>query len=84
MTWQDKRLDPENINFDTFYTNTFDGVAFLSNVRVTTETSLPGKGQTPVFDYNGLAANVAGIFPVWTDMRSGNPDVYTATGSVLP
>jgi len=84
LIWQDKRLDPNNINFDTFYTNTFDGTAFLPNVRVTTTTSPAGTGQTPVNDYTNLAVSASGIFPVWTDMRSGQADIFTAGGRFLP
>ncbi len=84
LTWQDKRLDPDNINFNTFYTNTFDGSSFLPNVRVSSATSLAGNGQVPVFDYIGMAASADSVFPVWTDMRSGNPDIYTATAHLTP
>jgi len=84
LSWQDKRLDPNNANYDTFYTNTFDGLAFLPNVRVTTQTSLSGKGQSQIFDYDALAVTADSIIPVWTDMRSGNPDIFTAVGHFVP
>jgi len=80
LAWNDKRLDPNNINYDEFYTNTFDGATFLPNVRVTTATALSGKGQTPIPDYNGLAVSADGIFPVWAQMISGTADIFTAVG----
>jgi len=84
LSWQDKRLDPNNVNYDNFYTNTFDGVTFLPNVRVTTQTSLSGNQQSAIFDYDGMAVTADSIIPVWTDMRSGNPDVFTAVGHFVP
>ncbi len=84
LAWQDKRLDPNNVNFDTFYTNTFDGALFLPNVRVTTASSLPGVGQTSIQDYNGLAATADGVFPIWSDMRSGDADIYSSAGRLVP
>ncbi|HEU4401823.1 MAG TPA: sialidase family protein [Candidatus Polarisedimenticolia bacterium] len=84
LFWLDKRLDPKNENYDVFYTNTFDGSTFLPNVRISTATSLTGNGLTFVGDYNVLATTADGIFPVWSDMRSGNPDVYAAAGRFVP
>ncbi len=81
IIWQDKRLDPDNINFDTFYTNTRDGRSFLPNVRVSSETSKAGL-TTFIGDYNYLAVTRAGIFPVWTDRRFANNDIFTATGTL--
>src|SRR6266571_5269648 len=80
LAWNDKRLDPNNINYDEFYTNTFDGATFLPNVRVTTTTALSGNGETPIGDYNGLAVSADAIFPVWSQMTSTTPDVFTAVG----
>ncbi len=80
LAWNDKRLDPNNINYDEFYTNTFDGSTFLPNVRVTTSTALSGNEQTPIQDYNGLAVTADGIFPVWAQMTSANADIFTAVG----
>ena len=84
LSWVDKRLDPDNVNYDVYYTNTFDGVSFLPNVRVTTATSLSGNLQTEIMDYNGMAATADSVFPVWTDMRTGNPDIYVAAGRLKP
>ena len=85
LAWDDKRLDPTNTNYNVFYTNTFDGVFFLPNVRVASETSLTGNQQTPIQDYSGLAASADAVFPVWADTRSSShPDVYVAVGRLNP
>ena len=82
IIWQDKRLDSANINFDTFYTSTTNGQAFSSNVRVSSATSLAGL-TTFIGDYNNLAVTDVNIFPVWTDRRFRNNDIFTAKG-MLP
>ncbi len=81
IIWQDKRLDPDNIDFNTFYTNTQDGRTFLPNVRVSSATSKAGL-TTFIGDYNNLAVTQDGIFPVWTDRRFANNDIFTATGTL--
>ncbi len=80
LSWQDKRLDPLNENFDTYYTNTRDGATFLPNVRVSDATSLAGNTATLDFDYNSMAVGPDTIFPVWCDLRTGNGDIYTSVG----
>jgi len=80
LVWLDRRLDPNNEDYDVFYTNTFDGVTFLPNVRVTTETSRARNQQMEIQDYIGMAVTADSIFPAWSDMRSGNPDIYTTVG----
>jgi hypothetical protein len=84
LSWADKRLDPANVNYDVFYTNTWNGSTFLPNVRVTTATSLSGNQQTPIQDYFGLAASADGVFPVWADDRAGQVDIYVAAGRFSP
>ncbi len=80
LAWTDKRLDPNNANYDVFYTNTHDGATFLPNVRVSSTTSISGNEQTQIQDYNGLAVSADAIFPVWGQMTSNTPDVFTAVG----
>jgi hypothetical protein len=85
LTWDDKRLDPTNTNYDVFYTNTFDGVSFLPNVRVTSQTLPTGNQQTGIQDYSGMAVSADSVFPVWSDTRSSaHPDVYVAVGRLNP
>ncbi len=77
--WQDKRLDPNNVDFDTFYTSTLTGRTFSANVRVSTATSRTGL-TVFIGDYNYLAVTDGAIYPVWTDRRARNNDIFTATG----
>jgi len=79
LVWPDRRLDPNNVNYDAFYTGTLDGSSFLDDLRVTTATSVLGNQQF-IGDYTGLA----GTADAWCDMRSGNPDVLGAPGILLP
>ena len=82
MVWRDKRLDPDNMMVDTFYTNTSDGAGFLPNVRVSS-TSSPLPAGTFLGDYQGLAVTASGVFPVWTDTRFGVEETFTATGRLI-
>jgi hypothetical protein len=81
LIWQDKRLDPSNVNFDTFYTSTLDGQDFRKNVRASSATSLTGS-TTFIGDYNYLAVSGSDVFPVWTDRRFRNNDIFTVRGSL--
>jgi hypothetical protein len=85
LAWLDRRLDSNNIDANTFYSNTSDGIAFLPNVRVSSATSTVGTG---IFlgDYIGLAAPAGKVFPVWGDFRidSQRPHDYTAKGTLQP
>lgn len=82
LIWQDKRLDAANVNFDTFYTVTANSQAFAANARVSTATSLTGL-TTFIGDYNNLAVTGTGIFPVWTDRRLRNNDIFAAKGTIF-
>lgn len=81
IMWLDRRLDPNNENYDAFYTNTYDGVHFLPNVRVTSVTSLIGSSQF-IGDYNGIAATGTGVFPIWNDNRLNTNTIFTAAGTL--
>ena len=81
IIWQDKRLDSANINFNTFYTSTTNGAVFGTNVRVSSVTSQAGLA-TFIGDYNNLAVTDVDIFPVWTDRRFRNNDIFTARGTL--
>ncbi len=82
LIWQDKRLDAANVNFDTFYTVTANSQSFAANARVSSATSLTGL-TTFIGDYNNLAVTDTGIFPVWTDRRLRNNDIFSAKGTIF-
>lgn len=82
LTWLDKRLDPNNENYDQFYTNTSDARIFLRNVRVSTATSIIGNG-TFIGDYMNVAATVGSVFPIWADRRMGTKTrIFSARGTL--
>ena len=83
ISWIDRRLDPRNVDYDIFYTNTYDGKTFLPNVRVNTLPSLLG---TLFFigDYQGMVATADAVLPVWNDARSGSPAIFFARGTLSP
>ncbi len=83
LVWLDRRLDPNNVDFNAFYTNTYDGVRFLPNVKVSSATSPVGT-RTFIGDYNGIAATANGVFPVWDDVRTGKNAIFTAMGVLGP
>ena len=83
ILWLDKRPDPNNENFDAFYTNTADGVTFLPNVRVSTATSVIGKTNF-IGDYNGLAVTGSSVIAIWNDLRLQTPAVFSAVGTLSP
>ena len=83
IMWLDRRLDSINVDYDVFYTNTYDGRSFLPNVKVNTLPSLPG---TLFFigDYQGMTATADAVLPVWNDARSGSPAIFFARGALSP
>lgn len=83
ILWLDKRLDPNNENYDAFYTNTGGGKTFLPNVRISSQTSMIGQA-TSIGDYNNLAVTRDRVYPVWNDLRSVNDvNIFTATGTLV-
>src|SRR5262249_39253088 len=85
LAWIDRRLDPNNIDANTFYSNTSDGATFLPNVRVSSATSTVGIGKF-IGDYIGLAATAGKVYPVWGDLRIDpqRPHDYVAIGTLQP
>ena len=80
LMWLDKRLDPDNINYDAFYTNTRDGVHFLPNVRVSTQSSQVAK-RFNYGDYMGMTATAGSVVPIWNDVRDKTAiHIYSARG----
>ncbi|HEU5181778.1 MAG TPA: sialidase family protein [Candidatus Polarisedimenticolia bacterium] len=83
LVWLDRRLDPDNVDVNTFYTNTSDGVSFLANVRVSGATSTVGSSAS-LGDRIGLAVAGSEVDPVWGDLRTGTLGLFTAKGSLAP
>ncbi|MCS6806550.1 MAG: sialidase family protein [Acidobacteriota bacterium] len=84
VMFYDRRNDRGNLLMDVYVTRSTDGgVTFSPNVKVTTEQINPLVGSEPfrgmfIGDYNGLAAWARVAFPVWTDTRRGQQDIYGA------
>lgn len=85
LMWSDRRLDPDNIDYNIFYTNTRDGVSLLPNLRASSATSPVSNFNGNVFgDYNGIAGTSDAVYLVWGDMRDGlNAEVYAVKGILL-
>ena len=79
LIWVDRRLDPNNVDYDAFYTNTTDGRNFLPNVKFSSETSRVDATYSGG-EYNNLVVTGEGIFPVWNDSRSTINRIFTARG----
>lgn len=84
LMWLDKRLDPDNINFDIFYSNTRDGQTFLPNVRASSQTSEVGDVEF-YGDYNNIAASSQAAFPIWTGVSADKGrHIFTTRGTLVP
>jgi hypothetical protein len=59
-----------------------DGVHFETNVRVTNVSSNPDNDPrtqgTLIGDYFAMAASNGILYPVWTDTRNNNEDIFMA------
>ncbi len=76
----DRRLDSSNHNLDVFYTDSSDqGLTFSSNTRVTDTSFSPDVefGGQFIGDYIGLAVTKTDAYPVWTDTRNLDQDIFT-------
>lgn len=80
VIFYDRRLDPQNWLFDLYLAQSQDGgESFLPNVRVSTVSSDPGEAGIRsglIGEYIGLDSYKGIPFPMWTDTREGNQDVY--------
>jgi Neuraminidase (sialidase) len=75
VTWLDRRLDSNNVNYDAFSTTSTDGgVTFAPSTRLSTVSSNPfndGFGSGFMGDYTGNIWVGNRLFASWTDTRSG-------------
>jgi hypothetical protein len=75
VSWLDRRLDPSNVNYDSFDTvSTNGGVTFVPSARVSTVSSNPfndGFGSGFMGDYTGDIWSGNTLFGSWADTRNG-------------
>ncbi len=85
LAWQDRRVDPNNHLFDTFYAFSLDGGrTFSSPLRVSNSSSDEQyshhqNGAIFLGDYRQTASSWGAAHPVWVDTRNHKADVFTAT-----
>ena len=83
VAWLDNRNDAANINYDIYMArSTNGGLSFGANTRVTSVSSNPNndprqQGQM-IGDYIALGAGEGKVYPVWTDTRNNNEDIFLA------
>jgi len=80
VIFYDRRLDPQNMLFDLYYTYSEDGGETWSpNERITTESSDPRDARLAglIGEYIGLSSWEGETQMVWTDTRNGNQDVFS-------
>jgi len=75
ITWLDRRLDSNNINYDSFATTSVDGAtSFAPSTSMSSVSSNPfndGFGSGFMGDYTGNIWSRNTLFASWTDTRSG-------------
>jgi hypothetical protein len=88
--WLDRRLDPANRLYDSWYSSTTDGGAtWEPDVRVSTVSQdlnvgfPPGSGNA-AGDYWGLDVVGNTVYVAWNDTRSGDQDILVSRGMTLP
>ncbi|RMG51473.1 MAG: exo-alpha-sialidase [Acidobacteria bacterium] len=89
VMFYDRRSDPENLILDVFVTRSTDGgETFEPNFQVNTESFDPTDDfifqGSFIGDYNGLVAFDDRAFPVWTDTRRGEQDIFGARINFAP
>jgi len=87
--WLDRRLDPANININTWEARSANGGASWTSRRISTRSWNPNLGffSSGAFigDYSGIAVSSTNVYPVWTDGRNtaiartgiGETDIFT-------
>jgi len=75
VTWLDRRLDANNVNYDAFATTSGNGGgSYAASTRLSSVSSNPfndGFGSGFMGDYTGNIWSRRTIFASWTDTRSG-------------
>jgi hypothetical protein len=89
IMWYDRRDNPDNLGFWVRFAASLDGGhTWLASARVSDAPHRVIPGDTDIRfnagDTSGLAADAQGIFhPAWIDNRTGLPQVWTTTITVL-
>ncbi len=85
--WLDRRLDPNNVLFDSWYTSSTDGGATwdpdtrVSTVSQNLNVGLPPGSGGAAGDYWGLDTTQNAVYVAWNDARDGvQQDIYAARG----
>jgi hypothetical protein len=82
VAWLDTRNDSNNVNYDVYMARSTDGFHWTANTRVSDTSSNPNNDPdlqgTLIGDYFALAVGSDKAYPVWTDTRNGNEDIYLA------
>jgi hypothetical protein len=82
LAWLDTRNDPNKYNYDVYLARSRDGVHFGNEARVTSVSSNPDNDPRTqgvlIGDYFALAASNGMLYPVWTDTRNNNEDIFMA------
>lgn len=86
--WLDRRLDPDNRLFDSWYSSTTDGGAtWDADTRVSTASQdlnvgLPPGSGNAAGDYWGLDVVSDTVYVAWNDARSGQQDILVSRGTL--
>ncbi len=82
VAWLDTRNDASNINYDVYMARATDGIHFGANTRVTSVSSNPNNDPdlqgSLIGDYFAMAVSSGTVYPVWTDTRNNNEDIFIA------
>lgn len=86
LAWLDTRNDPNKYNYDVYLAQSRDGVHFGHEARITNMSSNPDNDPRTqgalIGDYFALASSNGMLYPVWTDTRNNNEDIYMAPVAV--
>jgi hypothetical protein len=84
--WLDRRLDPNNRLFDSWYTSTTDGGATwdpdtrVSTVSQDLNVGFPPASGNAAGDYWGLDTARDTVYVAWNDSRTGDQDILVSKG----
>ncbi len=84
--WLDRRLDPHNRFFDSWYSSSTDGgTTWAPDIRVSTSSQdlnvgLPAASGDAAGDYWGLDTSKDTVYVAWNDARSGDQDILVSKG----